>query len=124
MSHPALKYGIAAIFGGAAGYIWTQAITTSTEALMSREEALTHVDERVRLAQCLTDKGYKLYGTTWCGWCKKQLEVCVCVCVCVVVGKRVRREWVSVESEGQVCGCECEQHKTRSVCDTKRAPRM
>ena len=27
------------------------------------------------LAQCLTDKGYKLYGAFWCGHCKTQKEL-------------------------------------------------
>lgn len=26
------------------------------------------------LAQCLTEKGVKMYGTDWCGYCKKQKE--------------------------------------------------
>lgn len=28
-----------------------------------------------QLAQCLTDKGVKMYGATWCAHCKKQKEM-------------------------------------------------
>jgi len=27
------------------------------------------------LAQCLTEKGFKFYGASWCSWCKKQKEL-------------------------------------------------
>jgi len=30
--------------------------------------------EQDTLAQCLTEKGAKMYGTEWCGYCKKQKE--------------------------------------------------
>ena len=27
------------------------------------------------LAKCLTEKGFKFYGASWCGWCQKQKEL-------------------------------------------------
>lgn len=31
-------------------------------------------EEKVALAQCLTDKGVKMYGAIWCSHCKKQKD--------------------------------------------------
>lgn len=75
MSSTAVRYGTVAALGGLVGYA-AYRYSTATPRKLTRNEAMAHSDARVRLAQCLSDKGYKLYGTTWCGWCKKQLDVC------------------------------------------------
>ena len=35
-------------------------------------KAKTPEDKLEALAKCLSKKGAKLYGTQWCGWCKRQ----------------------------------------------------
>eukprot|EP00039_Didymoeca_costata_P009600 m.127268 g.127268 ORF g.127268 m.127268 type:complete len:128 (-) comp14542_c0_seq1:2033-2416(-) len=32
-------------------------------------------DPREKLAKCLSRRGFTLYGTSWCGWCQKQLDM-------------------------------------------------
>lgn len=100
------KYGAATVLGGGVGFaIYRYSTGGDGSKKLSREEAEAHADPRVRLAQCLSDKGVKLYGTSWCGWCKKQREVCVCVVnvcfgmfLCVVYGSLVmavdRKEFI------------------------------
>lgn len=33
------------------------------------------VDARESLAQCLTDRGARLYSASWCGYCRRQAEL-------------------------------------------------
>lgn len=37
--------------------------------------AVENDQEKVAFAQCLTDSGFKMYGASWCGHCKKQKEI-------------------------------------------------
>jgi hypothetical protein len=75
MSSHSARYAAVAVAGGLLGFA-AYRHSNAPPRQLTRDEALSHSDPRVRLAQCLSDKGYKLYGTSWCGWCKKQLDVC------------------------------------------------
>jgi hypothetical protein len=41
----------------------------------AREATLIPVDPREPFAQCLTDRGAKLYSAHWCGYCRRQAEL-------------------------------------------------
>ena len=42
----------------------------------NRGESVSAFNDNTKaLAQCLTDKGFKLYGAFWCGHCKEQKEM-------------------------------------------------
>lgn len=46
-----------------------------TFAAMKIKERNAGPDPRIELAQCLTDKGVKMYGAYWCPHCQKQKKL-------------------------------------------------
>lgn len=49
---------------------------TVTCYIVDSEDLMTDVEKTV-LAKCLAKKRITLHGTTWCGWCRRQLERCI-----------------------------------------------
>ncbi len=47
---------------------------SSTQGQSTQEEEKFTDEQLESLAKCLSEKGAKFYGASWCGWCKKQKE--------------------------------------------------
>lgn len=53
----------------------TQDIETTSEAQETQDvETTSLADDPAGLAKCLTEKGVVMYGTEWCGYCKRQKQ--------------------------------------------------
>ncbi|MFH0912418.1 MAG: hypothetical protein V1807_02030 [Patescibacteria group bacterium] len=48
------------------------AISKNNQPVSSENNPSISTQEMTALAQCLTDKGFKLYGAFWCGHCQEQ----------------------------------------------------
>lgn len=53
------------------GYNLEENLATGGESLEEKEFS---EEELESLAKCLTEKGVKFYGASWCSWCNKQKE--------------------------------------------------
>ena len=52
-----------------------QTTQTGNEAELKSVSPQAGTGEYASFASCLTDAGLKMYGTEWCGYCKKQKEL-------------------------------------------------
>ncbi|MDI6603432.1 MAG: thioredoxin domain-containing protein [Patescibacteria group bacterium] len=53
----------------------TKSETQPTEEEKTEKEKKFSDEQLETLAKCLSEKEVKFYGSSWCGWCKKQKEV-------------------------------------------------
>jgi len=54
-------------------FLFPEGYEIETES--SEKEEKSSDDKLEVLAKCLSEKGAKFYGASWCGWCKKQKEL-------------------------------------------------
>lgn len=53
-----------------------QAFDLTANSISIQDEVNTESNLNLKdFAKCLGEKGMKLYGASWCGWCKKQKEI-------------------------------------------------
>lgn len=64
----------AAIIGATMIYVNGPKVKTVAPATINPAATSSDDASLKGLAECLTQKGYKFYGASWCGWCKKEKE--------------------------------------------------